>query len=137
MNAFVRIIMMTLAWICFLAGCIGIFVPVLPTTPLVLLATFLFTKSSPRCQRYIESTKVYKYYVSAFKDAGGIPRNTKIRILAISYTVMGISAYFVQKPLVWGVLLCVSVFLMWLMMVHIPTISAEKAQTARAAYEEI
>ena len=112
-------------------GCIGVFVPVLPTTPLLLLATFLFAKSSPRCHAWIISTRVYRTYVAAFKEAGGIPLGTKVRILAVSFTLMGLSAWFVQKPLVWAILGCVSAFLLYLMFVRIPTITPERVQLIR------
>ena len=50
----------------------------------------------------------------------------KARILVISYSVMGLSAFLVQKPLVWVVLAAVAVFLAVLMLVVIPTIPKEK-----------
>lgn len=128
--------MLVSAWAACIVGSIGVFVPVLPTTPLLLLATFLFARSSPRCHAWIVSTRVYRTYVAAFKEAGGIPIGTKARILAVSFTVMGLSAWFVQKPIVWFVLGTVSVFLLYLMLVRIPTISPERVQLVRRAKEE-
>lgn len=131
MNPVTRVLMLAIAWIACILGCIGVFVPVLPTTPLLLLATFLFAKSSPRCHAWITSTKVYENYVAAFKQAGGIPLGTKVRILAVSFTVMGLSAWFVQKPVVWIVLGCVSVFLLYLMLIRIPTITRDRVEAVR------
>ena len=125
MNRLPRLLMLAGAWIACVIGCIGVFVPVLPTTPLLLLATFLFAKSSPRCHAWICSTRVYQTYVEAFKQAGGIPAATKARILAVSFALLGASAYFVQKPAVWVVLGCVAVFLLYLMIVRIPTVPAK------------
>ena len=125
MNRLPRLLMLAGAWIACIMGCIGVFVPVLPTTPLLLLATFLFAKSSPRCHAWICSTRVYQTYVEAFKQAGGIPAATKARILAVSFALLGASAYFVQKPAVWVVLGCVAVFLLYLMIVRIPTVPAK------------
>ena len=107
------------------------FVPVLPTTPLLLLATFLFAKSSPRCHAWIISTRVDRTYVAACKEAGGMRLGTKVRILAVSFTLMGLSAWFVQNPLVWAILGCVSAFLLYLMFVRIPTITPERVQLIR------
>ncbi|MDO4443799.1 MAG: DUF454 family protein, partial [Slackia sp.] len=85
-------------------------------------ATFLFAKSSPRCQARIEKTKVYRSYVVPFKEQGGITFKRKLHILGLSFTVMGISAFMVQKPLVWGILAAVALFLLWLMGWRIPTV---------------
>ena len=121
-----RILLLIGAWCACITGFVGVFVPVLPTTPLLLLATFLFARSSPRCHAWIVSTKVYRTYVAAFKESGGIPLVVKIRILAVSFTVMGLSAWFAARPLVWIVLGCVAVFLLFLMFVRIPTIAPQK-----------
>ena len=135
MKRLTRYLMLAGAWTACIIGCIGVFVPVLPTTPLLLLATFLFAKSSPRCHAWIVSTRVYKTYVAAFKEAGGIPLGAKARILAVSFTLMGLSAWLVQKPLVWAILGCVSAFLLYLMFVRIPTIAPERVQMIRRAEE--
>ncbi len=131
MNSIIRYMMLGFAWLCFGLGCIGIFVPVLPTTPLLLLATFLFARYSPRLHDWIRSTKVYKNYVAAFKEAGGIPMATKLRILAVSYAVLLVSALAVQLVHVWVILGCVAVFLLWLMVFRIPTISADQVEETR------
>ncbi len=133
MRRIVRFALFVAAWAACILGCVGVFVPVLPTTPLLLLATFLFAKSSPRCHAWIRSTRVYKTYVGAFKRAGGVPAATKARILLVSFAVMGASAWFVQKPVVWAVLGCVALFLLYLMLVRIPTVGAESVHAVREA----
>ena len=79
--------------VCLALGFIGMFVPVLPTTPLVLLAAFLFSRSSERLSSWIAQTPIYRAYVEPFKQSGGISLPRKMRILAISYSVMGLSAF--------------------------------------------
>lgn len=124
------------AWIACGLGFLGMFVPVFPTTPFLLLATFLFANSSPRCHAWIMKTKMYKLYVKPFKENGGIPFKRKIHILGASYTVMGISAILVQKPLVWIILAGVAVFLLWLMCYRIPTIECPSNLGLRTEVEE-
>ena len=131
MRRLARSLQLAGAWASFAAGCIGIFVPVLPTTPFLLLAAFLFARSSPRTHAWLCSTTVYRRYVAAFKQAGGIPLSTKIRIVGVSYAMMGVSALVVQKPLVWAVLGCVAVFLLYLMAVRIPTIEQKRVDRVR------
>lgn len=122
-----RYLLLACAWIACALGCVGVFIPVLPTTPLLLLATFLFAKSSPRLHAWIQKTPPYRTYVLPFKESGGIPRGTKIRILAVSYTLMGLSAFLVPQWHVWVVLGCVAVFLLYLMCIRIPTVPAKPA----------
>ena len=83
MNRIVRYLLLACAWISCALGFVGIVIPVLPTTPFLLLAAFLFAKSSPRCHAWIVSTKVYKNYVEAFKESGGMPVSQKVKVLAI------------------------------------------------------
>ena len=131
-----RVVFIALAWVCTALGFIGVFVPVLPTTPLLLLATFLFARSSPRLYAWIQTTKIYKNYVEAFKQAGGIPLATKARILAVSFGVMGLSAVLVQRPVVWIILGCVAVFLLYLMLIRIPMVKVETVERVRTLEEE-
>ena len=125
-----RYIMLGCGWIAVFLGFTGIFIPVLPTTPFLLLAAFLFTKSSPRMSAWLQDTKAYKQYVEPFKSSGGIPLRTKIRALAISYTVLIISAILAPLWFVRLILAAVALFLLWLMMFKIPTIDEEKAKAA-------
>ncbi len=123
MRKILNIALLGIAWLALGIGVVGVFIPVLPTTPLLLLATFLFAKTSPRCHAWIKTTKVYSMYVVAFQEAGGMSAGAKARMLVISFTVMGASAMLVQKPLVWAILGAVALFLLYLVLVRIPTIS--------------
>lgn len=126
-----RICLLAIAWASCALGFVGIVIPVLPTTPFLLLATFLFAKASPRAHAWITSTKAYKHYVEAFKSAGGMPIGAKVRVLAISLPLMGLSAYFVQKLPVWILLGCAATFLLYLVLIRIPTIAPERVQAVR------
>lgn len=114
-------------------GLIGIVIPVLPTTPFLLLAAFLLAKSSPKMHALLVASKPYQLYVEPFKDAGGMPLGDKIKALAITYIVMGISAYLVQKVHVWIILVLCGLLVFYIIMIHIKTIP--KAEQAKAVEE--
>ena len=97
-----------------------------PYHPLLLLAGFLFARSSKRLNTWLRGTKAWKTYVNPFLIKQAIPGPTKARILIVSGTVMLISAFAVKDIaginfVVWFVLELVMLLLLYLMFVRIPT----------------
>ena len=121
-----KIVLFVCAWIAFALGAVGVFVPVLPTTPFILLAAFLFAKSSPRCDAWLKRTWIYRSYVTPFLEQGGIPLKRKIHILGISLLILGVSAFLARSLIVWVILGAVAVFLLWLVCIRIPTVQANE-----------
>ena len=76
-----KILYMFLGLLCVAAGGIGIVLPLLPTTPLFLLASFLFVKSSPKLHRWLESTKAYQKTAGNFIANRGLSVRAKLSIL--------------------------------------------------------
>lgn len=125
MSTLKKALFATVGMICAALGIIGIFLPVLPTTPFLLLAAFLLSRSSERLNRWLAGTRAWRAYVEPFKSNGGISRKRKARILAMSYSVMLVSALLVRIWFVWLILVAVAVFLLMLMWQRIPTISEQ------------
>ena len=80
-NVIVRTLCAIAGLLCAGIGIIGMFVPVLPTTPLLLLAGFLFARSSKHLNTWLRGTKAWKTYVNPFLIKQAIPGPTKARIL--------------------------------------------------------
>jgi uncharacterized membrane protein YbaN (DUF454 family) len=68
-------------------GVLGIFLPVLPTTPFLLLATALFAKSSEKLYRRLLDNKYLGNYIKDFQEH----RSIKLRIKIISISMLWIS----------------------------------------------
>ncbi|MDT2731072.1 YbaN family protein [Streptococcus parauberis] len=94
-----KIIYITVGLISFVLGIIGIPLPILPTTPLLLLAGFCFSRSSDRFNSWLVNTKVYKYYVGDYLETRTIARDRKKKIYIQVWILMGISIIF--APFVW------------------------------------
>lgn len=75
-------------------GCIGILIPVLPTTPFLLLSLFLFAKGSKRFHRWFLSTKLYKNHLEEFVVTKSLTKTGKIKVLALVTFLLGIGFWF-------------------------------------------
>ena len=60
-----------------LLGIIGIFLPVLPTTPFVLLAAFCFARGSPRWERWLLEHPRFGRYVREWREHRAVPLRAK------------------------------------------------------------
>jgi len=59
-------------------GILGIFLPLLPTTPFLLLASWCFARGSDRLHRWLLSHRVFGEYLRNFEAGRGIPLKAKI-----------------------------------------------------------
>lgn len=79
-------------------GAMGMFLPILPTTPFLLLALACYCRSSKRMTRWILTNKYFGDYIRRYKEGKGIPLKTKILALTILWITVSYSAFFmVQK----------------------------------------
>ena len=66
MNKIKKYIYITIGLISFALGAIGVALPILPTTPFLLLASFCFAKGSERFNTWFINTKIYKKHLESF-----------------------------------------------------------------------
>ena len=79
-------------------GAVGAFLPVLPTTPFLLVAAACFAKGSGRFQQWFISTKLYHEHLEGFVKERGMTLKTKITICAVA-TGMLMAAFFMMSSL--------------------------------------
>ena len=90
-----RRILLVLGFVVLGLGILGIFLPLLPATPLLLLSAYLFSKSSDKYYRWLINHRVFGKYISAFLKYKTIPVKIKALSITMMWITMGISAYFV------------------------------------------
>jgi uncharacterized membrane protein YbaN (DUF454 family) len=99
-------------------GGIGVFLPLLPTTPFVLLAAACFAGSSPSMHRRLSSSRFFGEYIENYRTGGGVRKSVKIRALVFLWTGLSISAAVTLRPVVWVILafvgVCVSTHILML-----------------------
>jgi uncharacterized membrane protein YbaN (DUF454 family) len=91
-------------------GIIGILVPLLPTTPLLLLAAACYLRSSERFYRWLLGNRLFGSYIADYLAGRGMPLKTKIYTLLLLWLTIGLSAAIgTQSTVVRIVLLLVAV----------------------------
>lgn len=79
-------------------GMLGIFLPLLPTTPFLLLAAFCFLRSSPRMHAWLMSHRILGPYIRDFQAGRGIPLRSKCIALAFMWPSLALSAWVMPVP---------------------------------------
>ena len=83
-------------FLCFALGMVGVVLPILPTTPFILVAAFCFARSSTRLNSWFKGTKVYKQVLEGYVTKRSMTLRAKLTILipvtvllAIGFALMG------------------------------------------------
>ncbi len=78
-------------------GIIGIALPVLPTTPFLLLAAFCYSRGSKRFHDWLLNHRLFGRYIGDYLEGRGIPVRTKVFVLSLLWATILISAFFFMK----------------------------------------
>lgn len=81
-----RIVLLGLGWLFVGLGVLGAVIPVLPTTPFILLAAACFARSSERFYGWLMENRIFGPLIQDWREHGAIPR--RARWLAISAIVL-------------------------------------------------
>ena len=80
-------------------GVIGIFLPLLPTTIFLILASICFLKSSPKANDWLRNHKVLGGYIDNYQNKTGLTRNSKIANIITLWTSISLSGFFLTNEL--------------------------------------
>lgn len=117
----------------FALGFIGAFLPVLPTTPFILLAAYCFSKSSERLHQYLLNSSLFGQVIRDWESGRVIRLRPKIMATAMMSLMMSYPVFFKAiaveaKFLMIVVYTCVLIFI-W----SCPSSSQQMSPTTRSA----
>lgn len=92
---FLQYILISIGVLSVALGIAGIFLPLLPTTPFLLLAAACFLRSSKRLHAWIMNHKWFGSYIYNYRTYKAIPRRTKIKAIALLWITISYSALWV------------------------------------------
>jgi uncharacterized membrane protein YbaN (DUF454 family) len=104
-------------------GILGMFLPVLPTTPFLLLAAACFAKSSKRFYHWLLNNKWFGSYIKNYREGKGIP--LKIKILSMGFmwvTILTSSIFFLDNIYIRILLIVIAI----IVTIHISLIKTKK-----------
>ncbi|WP_312179566.1 DUF454 family protein [Pantoea sp. CTOTU46764] len=111
-----RILLLSLGWLAIVLGTLGIVLPLLPTTPFVLLAAWCFARSSPRFHHWLLWKSPFGRYIRHWQQHRAMPPGAKTRAMLLIVITFSVSIYLVN--LLWvrillGAMLCMLLLFMW------------------------
>jgi len=91
-------------------GAIGLFLPVIPTTPLLILAAACYYRGSDRLHNWILSSRWFGETIKNYQEGRGLTRDTKVRAISMMWAMILISAwFFVSNLFIRVAIICVAI----------------------------
>jgi uncharacterized protein len=94
-NRALRMLLILIGWLSVVLGVIGIFLPIMPTTPFLLLAAACFVRTSPKFYQWLVGHPRLGKYLVYYLEGKGIPLKAKIYTIALITISMSITTYIV------------------------------------------
>jgi uncharacterized protein len=88
-----KIVLVTFGCLFLVLAVLGVFLPLLPTTPFLLLASACFARSSNRLHNWLRTHGRFGRYLRDYEDGRGIPLRGKVLALAMMWPSMFYSMY--------------------------------------------
>ncbi|AYW50396.1 DUF454 domain-containing protein [Tetragenococcus halophilus] len=119
----------------FVLGSLGAILPILPTTPFLLLAGFCFARSSEKFNQWLKQTKLYQFYCADYVETRTIPKNKKWKIWLNIIILMTISIFLAPIFAVKILLACLTVFISLFLFLVIPDKMSEPSTKQNEAVQ--
>ncbi|MFY0677823.1 MAG: YbaN family protein [Neptuniibacter sp.] len=107
----VRILYLLTGYLCVLLGLIGVLLPLVPTTPFLLVAAFCFSRSSEKLHQYLITHRIFGKLILDWETYGVIPfriklLSTSMMLLMVSYPLIFKTFHIGLKAVVVVTILC-------------------------------
>jgi uncharacterized membrane protein YbaN (DUF454 family) len=90
----VRALLLVAGTLSLMLGIVGIVLPILPTTPFLLLSAACYMRSSERMHKWLLGNRWFGEYIRNYQEGRGIPLKTKIVAVTVLWAAILYSAFF-------------------------------------------
>ncbi|WP_195263811.1 MULTISPECIES: YbaN family protein [unclassified Clostridium] len=135
MKSIKKYIYITVGLISVVLGAIGVVLPILPTTPFLLLASYCFAKGSDRFNTWFIGTKLYKNHLESFVKERTMTLKEKICILAFADFMLAFPLILIDSLFMKGVIVVLILFKFYYFIFRIKTITAEEKAIRKLTQE--
>jgi uncharacterized membrane protein YbaN (DUF454 family) len=117
----IRVLLFAVGSVSLVLGAIGIVLPVLPTTPFLLLSLACYLRSSQRMTNWMLTNKYFGKYIKYYRDGKGIPLKTKVFAIIILWAAILYSAFFIIPVWIAQIILFIVAVAVTLHLIRLPT----------------
>lgn len=117
-----RILFIVAGTICLGLGTLGIILPLLPTTPFLLLTAACYMRGSDRMYQWLLNNKWFGTYIRNYREGKGIPLRGKISALVLLWTTISFTAIFIISIGVIRVTLFIIAAIVSIYLIRLPTL---------------
>jgi uncharacterized membrane protein YbaN (DUF454 family) len=121
MEPFMKYLLLGTGFICIGLGTLGIFLPLLPTTPFLLAASFCFLKSSRRAHTWLTSHRLFGRFIRDFTRYRIIPLRAKVISVLLLAGSLTATSIFMINSLVMRIVLAVIGISVTVYILHFPS----------------
>lgn len=129
MKKIINGICVAVGFLCMGLGIIGAILPILPTTPFLILSAALFAKGSERFHNWFEGTKIYKKYIEQAVKNKQMTAKSKQSVL-ITLSVLFAIGFIMSPSFAKVIIACVAAFHFYYFLIRIKTVNEDENKTA-------
>ncbi len=96
-----RALLIAAGTLCVALGALGVLLPVLPTTPFLLLAAACYIRSSKRLYAWLLGNRLFGEYLKRYRAGDGLPLGFKLWTIALLWLSLGSSAFLALPERLW------------------------------------
>lgn len=118
-----KLIYLIIGTISMVLGAIGVFLPILPTAPFLLLTAFCYARGSDRFHEWFTKTNLYKRHLDSFIQHRQMSRKSKIMVLTFASSMLLAAMYFMENTWLRMFIICLMIFKYYYFFYHIKTVA--------------